>query len=274
MERAVRLYLRPARSKRGRKDDHDEDALGLVRPTRGAARIAGFDSFRDSIEIRKLAAFVPEQKMIYRELRVRDFLKYYGQFFPNWSPETAMRHLDAWGVPLSRRIGHLSKGMTTKLFLSAAFARNARLLLLDEPTEGLDPASIEDLLSSLTSWVAEGEGSIVLASHRLEEVERICDHVGFMQEGRLILTAELDDLRCACKKIDADVALPAEMVRSWDEVRKVAEFGTTLRVTTSRCPGDVVDRLKGLGAKNVTVHDLNLREIYLSMCGSPKEVAS
>ncbi len=248
--------------------------IGVVRPTNGTATVAGFDIAHDSVQIRKLAAFVPEQKSIYREMRVTDFLRFYGGFFTQWSPDVALRQLQTWDIPVHQRIGHLSKGMTTKVMLAAALARGARLLLLDEPTEGLDPVSVEDLLSTLAGWVAQGETSIVVASHRLEEMERICDHVGFMQSGRLAVSGALDDLRSSCKAIDMDAPLPGEMIKDWDEVQNVQQLGRTLRVVTLRDPVEVVSRLTALGAKNVSVHDLNLRDIYLAFCSNRKEVAA
>jgi ABC-2 type transport system ATP-binding protein len=239
--------------------------LGIVRPTEGSGSVAGLDIRRDSVKIRELAAYIPEQKSIYRDTPVRDFLKFYGEFFEGWMAEKARDYLAGWAIPLDRRIGQLSKGMTTKVILAAAMARGAKVLLLDEPTEGLDPASVEDLLTSLTSLAAE-DTCVVMASHRLEEIERICDRVAFMQHGQLIASAELDDLRSCCKAIDVEAPVPAEMIKAWDEVQCVTSLGRTLRVHTRRDPAEMISRLKQLGAGDVTVHDLNLRQIYFMYC--------
>jgi ABC-2 type transport system ATP-binding protein len=239
--------------------------LGMVIPTGGEGRVAGFDIRRESASIRKLAAYVPDRKTVHPEMRLRDFLRFYGSFYEDWSSEDAVRRLDAWGIPLRQRLGRLSKGEMTKVLLAAVFARKAQILFLDEPTEGLDPSSVADVLAFLAGWTASREGAVVFCSHRLDEIERICDRVGFMQGGRLLLSGELDDLRASCKSIDVDGPLPIEAIRNWTEVQSATVIGDTVRVVTQKEPRAVIERLAAFHPRNVVVHDLNLRDIYLNL---------
>jgi ABC-2 type transport system ATP-binding protein len=159
--------------------------------------------------------------------------------------------------------------MNAKVLLAAVFARDPKLVLLDEPTEALDPTSTEEVLSFLAGWAASGDRTIVISSHRLEELERIADHVGFLHKGRLAVSGALDDLRSACKVIDIDSANPAvplETVREWPEVHAVERLGNGLRITTRRDPEAVLQRLETAGAGERALHDLNLRDIYLAFC--------
>ena len=247
--------------------------LGMVLPTRGEATVAGFDIRDESKAIRKLTAYVPDKKTVHPEMRLGDFLRFYGSFFPDWSGDAAIHRLQAWAIPLTQRLGKLSKGELTKALLAAAFARNPQLLLLDEPTEGLDPASVADVLAFVASWTAGNEGTAVFCSHRLDEIERICDHVGFMQAGRLLLSGELDDLRSSCKSIDVD-GVPIETVRRWDEVQSATAIGSTVRVVTQREPTVVIERLSAFQPRHLVVHDLNLRDIYLNLNSCSPQVLS
>jgi ABC-2 type transport system ATP-binding protein len=246
----------------------------MVIPTGGEAQVAGFDVRANSEEIRKRTAYVPDKKTVHPEMRLGDFLRFYGSFFEDWSRDDAARRLEAWAIPLTRRLGKLSKGEMTKVLLSAAFARKAEALFLDEPTEGLDPASVADVLSTLAGWAANHEGVVVLCSHRLDEIERICDHVGFMQRGRLLLSGELDDLRASCKTIDVDGTVPLETIRQWAEVQSATLVGSTVRVVTQKEPSAVIERLSAFHPRNVAVHDLNLRDIYLNLNSTSSEALS
>jgi ABC-2 type transport system ATP-binding protein len=248
--------------------------LGIVRPDNGEASVAGLDVRRDSTAIRQLTAYIPDQKEIHAEMLVGDFVRIYGSFFPDWSADRAFGQLESWGLPLQQRMKKLSKGMQSKVLLAGAIARKPQLLLLDEPTEGLDPESTEEILSFLAGLAATEDHSIVISSHRLDEIERICDHVGFIESGRLRLSGELDELRASCKTIDVDGAVPADDIRKWSEVHSASPIGATLRVVTHSEPATVMERLAAFRPRNIAVHDLNLREIYLAFCGQPKEVVS
>jgi ABC-2 type transport system ATP-binding protein len=243
--------------------------LGMVHPTRGSAQVAGLDGVRDSVAIRQMTAYIPDQKSIHGEMRVREFLTFYGGFFPEWSRDFAGRQLDKWQVPMQSKMKKLSKGMNAKVLLAAVFARQPQLVLLDEPTEGLDPASTEEVLSFLAGWAAGGDRTIVISSHRLEEIERITDHVAFLHNGRLALSGTLDDLRSSCKVVyvnDVASSVSVESVRQWQEVHSAERMGPSLRITTQRDPETVLARISALGIRGSEIHDLNLRDIYLAFC--------
>jgi ABC-2 type transport system ATP-binding protein len=248
--------------------------IGLVLPTSGDASIGGFDMRKDSVKIRRMTGYVPELKTVHRSLTVSGFLRFYGTFFPDWSMDSALNQLEKWRVPVHRRMRKLSKGMNAKVLLAAVLAWRPRLLLLDEPTEGLDPESTEEVLSMLAGRAAEGACTIVISSHRLDEIERICDHVAFLESGGLALAGELDDLRASCKTIEVECSLSLETVRTWGEVHSAMAIGETLRVVTQREPSRVIERLAALRPRRISVHDSNLREIYLSFCSRPNEVTS
>ena len=177
--------------------------LGITRPTAGSAKVLGLDVAAAAEAVRRRVALVPEDKLLYDDMRVGAFLRFYGSYFRTWDARAGGRLLDAWDIPEDHRIRGLSKGNRAKLVLGAALCRHPDILLLDEPTIDLDPASVEEILSLLTQWTAEGDRGVVLNTHRVDEVERICDTILVLGGGRRLASGNLDDLRAAWRRLRA-----------------------------------------------------------------------
>ncbi len=241
--------------------------LGMTRPTSGSATVLGHDIITHSVEIRREASFVPEDKLLYDDMRVGAYLQFVGSFYPGWEGQEAAGLLSAWQIPQERRIKGLSKGMRAKVVLAAALSRKPRLLLLDEPTIDLDPGSVEQILSMIAEWVTEGGRTVVVATHRLEEVERICDRVTMLHEGRQILSGVLDDLKSGWKSLAAYGAALPEDVSDWAGVRDVSTSGEVATLVVDAGAPEVSKRLQEAGARAVEVRDMNLREIFLRLTG-------
>src|SRR5216684_3462027 len=112
-------------------------------------------------------------------------------FYADWHPDAERRLLQEYELPLNRKVKALSKGMRTKLALLLALARQPDLVILDEPSEGLDPVAIEELLRALVGAAAEGV-AVFFSSHQIAEVERVADRVCIIDRGRLVVDLELD----------------------------------------------------------------------------------
>ena len=155
--------------------------------------------------------------------------------------------------------------MRAKLVLSAALSRHPQLLFLHEPTVDLDPAGVEEILSWISGWVAEGDRAAVLATHRLEEVERVSDRITFLRGGRMILSGELDDLKSEWRSLTAYGRVPTEEVEGWEGVREVAQRGEVAGIVVERNGEEVRRQLGELGLEDVEIHPMSLREIYLKV---------
>jgi ABC-2 type transport system ATP-binding protein len=131
--------------------------LGMSRPTSGTGRVLGraIDDARASRDARRHIAFVAEDKQTYAYMTVGQMIAFARSFYGDWRADVEARLLRQYGLPLRRRVKALSKGMRTKLALLLALARRPQLLILDEPSEGLDPVSIEELLQSLVAAASE-----------------------------------------------------------------------------------------------------------------------
>jgi ABC-2 type transport system ATP-binding protein len=196
---------------------------------------------------------------------VHQFLKFYGSFFPNWSDEIADLLLNRWNPAATRKIKTLSRGERAKLLLIAALARKPRLLILDEPTDGLDPATIEEVFVALTQWVSAEGRTLVIATHRLDEVERIGDSITILNGGKSLLSSDLDTLRSEWKTIEVTGEIPLEEVKRWKEVADATRQAWSSRIITRSSPLLVLEKLKQFRPAGITVQDMNLREIYLTV---------
>lgn len=251
--------------------------LGLCRPDAGSVRVFGLraDEERDSVAIRRRTAFVSETKELLPQLDVAGTITLVRGFFPNWRAELEREMLKQFALPLSQRVSSLSKGMRAKLALLLACCREAELLILDEPTDGLDPASSEQLLETLIGMIAETGLTVLMSSHHLHEVERVADTAIFMCEGQCALQDDLDTLRHSVRRVDCQWSEASTYTT--DALR--AYFGATVHLlhgssnvgnASLLLRGDTryaAQRLLELGAYDVHEHPVNLRELFLSVTG-------
>jgi ABC-2 type transport system ATP-binding protein len=243
--------------------------LGMTRPGEGGGRILGhrLEDPAESVEIRKDVAFVNEDKRLYPYMTVAQMLHFTRGFFPAWRDDLAEALLRKYELPPNRKVRHLSKGMQTKLALILGIARRPKLLILDEPSDGLDPRGAEQLLETLTSECAEGT-TIFFSSHRIEEVERISDQICVIHRGALVMDAAVDDLRESWRRVDIVMPwAPDPEQFQMQGVEKIRARGQQVSVVVNGNADLVVERARESGANAIEVTPLNLRELFLQTIG-------
>ncbi len=239
--------------------------LGMIHPSSGTGRVLGhrIDKEKESLMIRQKTAFVAEDKRLYDYMTVAQIIRFTRSFFPGWNDGLEGRLLEQFELPRERRIRQLSKGMRTKLALLLGFARGCELLILDEPTEGLDPVAIEDVLQIVVSLAAEGT-TIFFSSHQIAEVEQVADHVLMIDRGRLVLDAPMDEVKEEYRHIQAVFPEPVEE-RDFrvPGIEKVRTEGRTVSLLASHNVESIVEHVRMLRAGSVDVLPISLKEIFL-----------
>lgn len=239
--------------------------LGMIRPTGGDATVLGqeIDNISASIEIRQKIAYVSENKRLYDYMTVAQILRFTGGFYQDWQPDRAEGLIRKFQLPLSRKVKSLSKGMRTKLALLLAFARRPELIILDEPSEGLDPVGIEQLLEGIVAQCSEG-ATVFFSSHQIDEVERIADHVCVLDKGRLVLDTPIDDLRQSYRRVDLVFSSPPEPADfQLTGVENIRTRGNQISIFASGNADAVVARGQELYASSIEVAPVGLREVFL-----------
>ena len=240
--------------------------LGMIQPTAGTGRVLGYDIAdpAQSLEIRRRIAYVGEDKGLYGYMTVADLIRFTRSFYPDWQPEIEARLLREYQLPLGRKVKAISKGMRTKLALLLALARRPELIILDEPSEGLDPVSIEELLQTLQEVRAAGT-SIFFSSHQLSEVERIADRVLMIDRGQLVMNILLSDLLNNYRNITVEFA-GHDPVPAFDlaGVERTRVKGRQAWVLASANVEGIVAHARSLDAV-VQVTPVNLRDVFLDI---------
>lgn len=241
--------------------------LGMIRPTAGTGRVLGYDIAdpAQSLQIRRRIAYVGEDKGLYGYMTVAELIRFTRSFYPDWQPHIEARLLKAYQLPPGRKVKAISKGMRTKLALLLALTRRPELIILDEPSEGLDPVSIEELLQTLQE-VRAGGTSVFFSSHQLSEVERIADRVLVIDHGQLVMNARLGDLlgnyRNIVMEFGAQALVPTAFALAGVERLRIK--GRQVWVLASSNVEGIVAHARTLDA-TVQVTPVNLRDVFLDL---------
>jgi ABC-2 type transport system ATP-binding protein len=240
--------------------------LDLIRPTRGRAELLGLDVRRDSVELRRRLGYVPGDLSLYDGLTGRELVNY----FASLRGGAGRREADALAarleLDLARQIRQLSKGNRQKVGLVQALMHRPDLLVLDEPTAGLDPLAQEAVHELLREAAADGR-TVFLSSHLLAEVERIAHRVGILREGRLVVVEEVGALKArAVRHLEFQFAgpVPDSAFAGLPGVRSARADGAWVRLEVE---GEVDAAVKAAAAYevvNVTSHEPDLEEIFLA----------
>ncbi len=241
--------------------------LGMARPTSGEARVFGLPAHspQASTEIRLRTGFVGEEKDLYRYMTVAEMVRFTASFYPRWRRDLEQRYLRRFELPAERKVKALSHGMRTKLALLLALCRGAELLILDEPTAGLDPAMAEEVLKALVTHVGAEAMTVFFSSHNIAEVEQIADRIAIIDHGRSVVAGALDDVRQAFCRVEMvfDGDAPAAAFRAAG-VTRVRRSGRVLTVVSSDGAEAVVAEAQALHPRSIEVAPLTLKEIFLA----------
>jgi ABC-2 type transport system ATP-binding protein len=237
---------------------------GLIQPTAGHARVLDLDPQTDRIPVLERTSFVID-KMLLPSMTGNDLVRFNRGFFPRWSDALARKYTDALEIPMNQKFRKLSGGNQTKLCLLLALSQGAELVVLDEPTAGLDPIVTDQLLRIIIDDFA-GEGrTLLLSSHHLSEVERVADWIGIIDHGKLLLEAQLDDVRANFRRVRVvgeNLNLPTR-----NEVLQTRTGeGTTEYVLRGNVESFTAS-LRNQGATVLDVSPMNLQEIFLEVVG-------
>ena len=240
--------------------------MGLLRADTGSAHVFGVP-VRDADSaagIRRRIGFVTEDKELYPYMTVEQIIRFTRPFFPKWRHDLEQRYLEMFELPKARKIPDLSKGMRSKLMLLLAICRGAELLILDEPTDGLDPAATEDVLRELVSITGSSGITIFFSSHQLSEVELIADHVGIIDHGRMMVSGCLDDMKARYQRVHVVLESGAGSPVRWPEgAESIRHEGRVISMLCSHNADAIVEQARSIPGATVERFPVTLKEIFL-----------
>lgn len=180
--------------------------LDLVRTEQGAAEVFGLNTRERAPEVRANIGYVPEfPTWGYGWMRVGRLLEHHALYYPTWDADYAAKLMQKFDLRTDRKMGVLSKGQARRVHLTMALAHRPPLLLLDEPTDGLDPFMRDETLGVLADHLAASPTTVVLSTHHVEEVEGLADHIGVLRNGELRAQMSRDDLNAGLRRYRVEV---------------------------------------------------------------------
>jgi ABC-2 type transport system ATP-binding protein len=233
-------------------------AVGLTRPSAGSVRVLGLDPDSDAADVLPRVGFLAQEHPLYGSFTVAEMLRVGRELNPGWDDDAARARIAELGLPLKKKVRSLSGGQRAQVALTLALAKRPDLLLLDEPVASLDPLARREFMQTVLEAVAEREMTVVLSSHILADLERVCDHLVILATGRTQLAGSIEEIVAEHRLLTGPRGAAGDVARLHEVVREThAERQTTLLV---RANGHVYD-------SRWTVHELDLEEIVLAYLG-------
>jgi len=219
--------------------------LGLLRRDAGEVRLLGYDTLREAPEILPRLGFVLDTPCFYPHLKPAVFGQMVGRFYPTWDPARFHKLCREFELPLDRRIGRYSRGMKMKLALVLALAHDAELIVMDEPTAGLDPVFRRQLLERLAALIQDERRAVLFSTHITSDLERVADFITCLDQGRILFSSTRDEIhsRWALVRGGGELLEPGLLPL----LRGVARGAFGFRALTDRA-GEVRARLRDTDA--------------------------
>lgn len=204
--------------------------LNIVKKDEGEIKLLGLDSVKDEFEVKSQIAAVFDELPFDDRLNANDINKILREVFEQWSSETFFGYLDRFSLPRKKKFGKFSKGMKMKLQIASALSHNAKLLIMDEATTGLDPVVRNEILDIFLEYLQNEEHTILMSSHITSDLDKVADSVTFIDKGKLLISGYKDDILDShgvlkCTKSDYKEIDPEDIISA-----RLSDFGAEVMV--------------------------------------------
>ena len=238
-------------------------ATGVYRPNRGAVRIGGNNVYENPA-VKEIIGYVAEENQYFPSYRIKELLSFYSLAYPGFSLERFRELNETFGLAEKARVKELSKGMQMRLTLMLSLSIRPDVLVLDEPTSGLDPLAKREVMNLLLQEVESRGVTVLISSHHLGDLERICDTIGIMSQGQMKSVHSLEEMKLKIRKLQAvfPQGTPADLA-SWPEVLAVEQMGRVHYIVTKQYYDDLLAKLRQLEPLVLEEVPLSLEDMFI-----------
>ncbi|MGI6325046.1 MAG: ABC transporter ATP-binding protein [Bacilli bacterium] len=240
--------------------------LNFLFPTEGKITILGLDSVKDSVEIKKRVGFVPSDVFYYDNLKIKDLLQYSNSFYGKIDKSLMKKYVKLFDIPMNKKFGELSSGNKKKVAIVQSLLHNPELLILDEPSSGLDPLMQARLFEVLKELRQNGT-TIFMSSHILGEVQKYCNKVAFIKDGEIITNGGMDDILDKDLKIVKIISSDINEIKKQLKVKDIQQVVTEDKTISFMYKGDINDLIKLLTdykIDDLSIHTPDLDDLFLN----------
>ncbi|MBI1390046.1 MAG: ATP-binding cassette domain-containing protein [bacterium] len=237
--------------------------LGLQTPTEGRVSVLGYNPVREGVRMKRLIGYVSENREMWGWMKIHEIIWFTKQFYLEWDDALVEESRRQMNLDPDAKIKHLSRGERAKLALLLAIGHRPPLLILDEPSSGLDPMVRREILEQVVTLIQSEGRTVFFSSHLLDEVERVADNVGIMHNGRLLRNQTLDSLKESVKRIR--VTWNGEMPEreQLQNVRWIEGAGREETYFTGDFSDDLLEQFRAYHPRQLDVESMSLEEIFV-----------
>jgi ABC-2 type transport system ATP-binding protein len=241
--------------------------MNIIRPDRGRASVLGVESRR--LGPRELAqiGYVSENQELPDWMTVRYFLDYCRPMYPTWDDVFCAQMLTRLDLPPDQKLKHLSRGMRVKVALLSSLAYRPRLLVLDEPFGGLDPLVRDEVVSGILELAQQERWTILISSHDIDEVERIADWVGVIDQGRIDFSERIESIQARFRRVEVtlreEAGLPGSLPVSWVQPEQAGRRVAFVESQYEEGPAEQRVDAAFPGSERIVVTPMSLRDIFV-----------
>lgn len=238
--------------------------LDFIRPTSGSASIFGLDCQKDSVAIRKRIGYIPGDFGLYGNMTGWKFLEYFGKVRGRYDEASAKSLAHKFDIKLDRKMKEYSRGMRQKVALIQALMNNPDLVIMDEPTNGLDPLIQQTFMDVLMEQAHSGT-TIFMSSHVLSEVEKVCNRVAIIKEGSIVTEEKVEELKQKSGKV-IEVKFAEQVdpsIFKMDGIAAVTQPNGTYKINVTGNMENVLKELSSHKLKDISIHQMTLEDVFM-----------
>jgi len=235
--------------------------LGLQKPQAGRCLVGGLDSVAETLEVRRRIGFMAEDQQMYGWMTVSRIIKWVAGFYSNWDDKFADELAEVLMLPKDVKVKALSKGQNSSLALLLALGHRPDIVILDDPTLGLDPIARKDFLRHVIDLLQSQGVTVFFSSHLLYEIEPVADHIAILDQGVIVKASKTEQLRESVRKFALTPA-PGAKFAEVPGVLDALKVGDNVSIAIEDCDADKRARLKEMSVNGMTETALNLDEIF------------
>ncbi len=237
--------------------------LGLLHPNQGQVLIFGLQPEKDTVEIMKRIGYVSENRELYEWMTLCEILWFNSQFYETWDKELVQKTLVSLDLNPAIKIKHLSRGSRAKVAMLLAIGHRPDLLILDEPSSGLDPLVRRELLEQMIALIQNEGRTVFFSSHQIDEVERVADRVGILCEGSLLRDEPLETLKETTKRIRVSWNGEIPDTQAFHHVSRIDRDGREEAYFTQSYQDEILTQFRECNPASLEVETLSLEEIVV-----------